>query len=150
MSWSGAITVLEALLTAAGTASATTPFSIQAGEPGVPPRKMIAWWWDGDGENPLLPETLTDHPYGDNVTIRAYWPVATRSAGPAETLETEIRALNRAIKAALELDRTLGDNCEVATIGDASSGWLSADNGWWRTLTIPLVLGFTDLEPIAR
>lgn len=146
MSWDGAVTVLEALLTTAGQGS----YSIQAGEQAVPPRQMLVWWWDGDGENPLIPETLTDHPYGDNVMIRAYWPVSNRSATPSRTLETEVRRLNRTIKAALYADRTLGDNCEVAVIADATAGWLSVDGAWWRVLTIPIVIGFTDVETNAR
>lgn len=148
MSFDAAVTVLEAHMTAAGTA--VGQFAIIGGEPGIPARDTIAWWYDGTGENPLIPETLTDHPYGDAITVRAFWPVSNRTAGPARRIELECRALARTLIARLEADRTLGDNLEVLTIGDADAGWLNIDNGWARIVTIPLVFGFTDDEPIAR
>lgn len=150
MSWDGAITALEAILVAAGTATSSEKFTIQAGEPGVPPRKMIAWWYDGAGENPLINETLTDHPFGENVTIRGYWPVSNRATGPSRTIETEARNLARNIIAGLEADRSLNEQCAAVVINDSTAGWLSIDGAFWRVITVPIVLGFTDVESIAR
>lgn len=150
MSWDGAITALESILTAAGTATSTASFTLQAGEPGVPPKKMIAWWFDGSGENPLINETFTDHPFGDTVTIRGYWPVTNRSAGTSRTLETEARTLTRNIIAGIEADRSLNEQCAAVVINDATAGWLVVDGAWWRVVTVPIVLAFTDVEPIAR
>src|SRR3954467_11797347 len=116
MSWDGAITALESILTAAGTATTSAEFTLQAGEPAVPPKKMIAWWFDGSGDNPLINETLTDHPFGDIVTIRGYWPVSNRAAGPSRTIETEARNLTRNIVAGLEADRSLNEQCAAIVI----------------------------------
>lgn len=146
MTWAGSISTLEGILTTAG----GTAYTIQSGEPAVPPRQMIAWWYDGTGDYGLIAETLTDHPFGELVTIRAYWPVSNRSAGPSRTLESSVQALARGIVAGLEADRSLGENCAALIVNDASTGWLSVDNAWWRTLTIPIVIGFTDVEPISR
>lgn len=150
MSWDGAITTLEAIMTAAGTATSATTFTVWAGEPAIPPRKMYAWWYEGPDVNDLIPETLTDHPFGEALTLRAYWPVSNRNKEPSRVIETECRTLARETVARIEADRSLGENVTHVTIGDAAAGWLSADGGWWRTLTIPLVFGFTDSEPIAR
>ena len=60
MTWATAITTLEAILDAAGTATnADADFTVMAGEPATPARKTIAWWFDGSGDNPLIGETLT-------------------------------------------------------------------------------------------
>jgi hypothetical protein len=150
MSWDGAITALEAILVAAGTATSSAAFTLQAGEPGVPPKKMIAWWYDGAGDNPLISETFTDHPFGENVTIRGYWPVSNRATAPSRTLETEARNLARNIIAGLEGDRSLNEQCAAVVINDSTAGWLSIDGAFWRVITVPIVLGFTDVEPIAR
>jgi hypothetical protein len=132
------------------TATSGLQFLITVGEPGLPAHKTACWYYAGAGDNPLIPETLTDHPYAEFVSIRFYWPVATRSKEPARALEEEVRAVTRAFIAAVEADRTLNGHCEVATITDADAGWLNTDNAIWRTVTIPLVIGFTDDEPIAR
>lgn len=154
MSWTGAITALETHMTSAGTAAAgtanTSQWTTWAGEPAVPPRKLVTWWYDGAGDNPLIAETLTDHPFAERVVIRWYIPVSNRSKEPSRTVETELRTAARQFIANVEGDRTLGDNCEVAVIEDGSAGWLAIDDGWWRTWTQPLLLSFTDTEPIAR
>ena len=145
MTWAGAITAIEAHMTTAGTAHGQ-----RGGEPGVPSGKVSAWYYTGSGINELIPETLTDHPFSEGVSVRFYWPVATRDSIPARTLELEVRQVTRAFIAALEGDRSLGDNVEVLTISDAEAGWLEADGAAWRIVTVPLALGFTDSEPIAR
>lgn len=145
MTWSGAITALEAHMLAAAPAH-----SQRAGDPGLPPRKTAAWYYVGTGENPLIPETLTDHSYAESVEVRFYWPVATRDVNPSRTLENDVRNITRTLIARLQADRDLGGNCSDLTIGDANAGWLESDGGVWRVSTIPLSLGFTDLEPIAR
>jgi hypothetical protein len=148
MSFSGAITTLEAILTAAGTATGKQ-FVVVGGEPDRPPTRYIAWWYEGDGPNPLIPETLTDHTFAENVTIRAYWPVGTRASTPDRTLELEVQSLNRAISSRLQGDRDLGANVNRMTIGDGITGWLGQPgDAWWRTLTIPTHLGFVDEETI--
>ncbi len=150
MTWDGAVQALESILVAAGTATSSEAFTLQAGEPGVPPRKMIAWFFDGSGDNPLISETLTDHPFADSVTIKGYWPVSNRSASPSRTVETEARNLVRHIVAGLELDRSLNEQCAALVIDDCTAGWLSVDGAWWRVVTVPIVIGFTDEEPISR
>lgn len=149
MSWDSAVTRLEAIMTAAGTAVGGG-YTIQAGEPGAPPKKTGAWWYDGLGQNPLIPETLTDAPWGDLVTVRWYWPVSTRAAGPSRTVEMEMRSVANAFYDGLQGDRDLNGNVESLTVGDFNAGWLSIDNGWWRTLTCPLTLGFTDAIDIVE
>jgi hypothetical protein len=149
MTFVAATATLEAhLLTASGTAA--VGFTIQGGDPGLPARKTACWYVAGSGDNPLIDETLTDHPFGDFVNVAFYWPVANRSSTPMRNLELEVRAVTRAFIRAVEGDRDLGGNCETVTIGDADAGWLVADGGSWRVVTIPLILGFTDEEPISR
>lgn len=147
MTWSAAIAALEAHLV-----TATSPYEYAqfAGEPGTPPRKTACWFYAGTGENELIGETLTDHPYGDNINCRFYIPVSSRAGVPARSVEMELRDVTRRLIAALEGDRDLGGNCDALVINDADAGWLTVDNGWWRISTVPLVLGFTDLEPISR
>ena len=145
MSWTAAITALEAhMLTAA-------PNHTQmGGEPGIPQRKTAAWFYTGSGDNDRIAETLTDHPFGEGVTVRFYWPVATRAAAPARTLEMDAREVTRALFAALEADRDLGGNVESLTINDATAGWLEADGAACRIVDVPLILGFTDTETVSR
>lgn len=147
MTWDGAITTLE---THMGTATATYQYQVFGGEPGVPARKTVCWYFTGSGSNELIAETLTDHPFGDDLAVRFYIPVATRAGVPSRAVEMELRDVVRRLIAALEGDRDLGGNVEVMTINDAEAGWLTVDNGWWRIATVPLSLGFTDTEPITR
>lgn len=146
MTWDLAIAALEAHM---ATATSTYQYTQMAGEPGTPPKKSVAWFYGGASDNPLINETLTDHPFGDLVSVRFYIPVATRSAAPSRAVEMELRDVTRRLIAALELDRDLGGNCAALVINDADAGWLTVDNGWWRVCTVPLVLGFTDVEPIS-
>ena len=148
MSFASAITVLETHLGTAS-AAATVGFTIQGGDPGLPQRKTACWSFAGAGDNPLIAETLTDHPFSEFVNVAFYWPVGTRAGAPARDLEFEVRAVTRAMIGALEGDRKLGGNCEALTINDADAGWLIAGESAWRVVTIPLVLGFTDEEPIS-
>ena len=145
MSWSGAITVLKTHMAAAGTASV-----VRGGEPGVPASRTAAWYYVGASDNPLIAETLTDHPYAESIEVRYYWPVATRDAVPSETLENEVRDTTRSFIGLLEGDRSLGENVEVLTIADPVAGWLDLAGNPFRIVTIPLALGFTDAEAIAR
>lgn len=145
MTWDGAITTLEAHMVAAGTG-----YAQRAGEPGVPATKTAAWYYTGSGENPLIGETLTDHSYAESIEVRFYWPVASRDAIPARELEDEVRATTRAFIGLLEGDRSLGENVTDTTIGEAVAGWLDLGGGAHRVVTIPLSLGFTEAEPIAR
>lgn len=132
------------------TATANYQYQVFGGEPGVPSRKTVCWFITGSGENELIPETLTDHPFGDDVSVRFYIPVATRAGVPSRAVEMELRDVTRSLIALLEGDRSLGDNVEALIIHDAEAGWLTVDNGWWRIATVPLSLGFTDTEPISR
>ena len=147
MSWDGAITALEAHMT---TATSTYQYQVFGGEPGVPARKTVCWFFTGTGDNELIAETLTDHPFGDDVSVRFYIPVATRAGVPARAVEMELRDVTRRFIAAVEGDRDLGGNVESLTIQDAEAGWLTVDNGWWRIATVPLSLGFTDIETITE
>lgn len=147
MSYDSAVTVLESHLDAVAT---TYKYTTQGGEPGTPPRKLIAWWFDGDGENDLIGETLTDHPFGDRIRVRVYIPVATRAVNPSRAVEMELRAVIRAIKTRLWADRDLGGNVESLVIDDSDTGWLSLDNGWFRVASFGLGLGVTDTEPNSR
>jgi hypothetical protein len=147
MSWEAAITALEAHMV---TATSTYQYTQLAGEPGTPPKKTVCWYITGVGDNPHIPETLDDHPFGDFVSIRFYIPVATRAGTTSRKVEMELRDVTRRLIAALELDRSLGGNVVSLTINDADAGWLTVDNGWWRVSTVPLILGFTDEEPIAE
>ena len=144
MTWSGAITVLESHMAAAGTA-----FSQQGGE-SLPARKTAAWYYTGTTDCALIPPTLTDHPYDETLEVRFYWPVSTRAAIPARTLENEVESVTRTFLARIFADIDLGANVEHVEVGDATAGWLDIDGSAWRIVTIPLTLGFTDVEPIAR
>lgn len=147
-SFSSAISSLETILTTA--AATVSQFTVIGGEPDGPPHRTLAWWYEGSGPNPLIPDTATDAPYAENVTIRAYWSVGTRVNNPNRTLELEVESLARAITSRLELDHDLGGNLSSLVIGDASAGWTQNTLGaWWRLLTIPLSLGFTDLEAVS-
>lgn len=132
------------------TATSTYQYTQAAGEPSVPPKRTVAWFLAGTGDNPLIAETLTDHPFGDFVNVRFYIPVNNRSATPSRSVEMELRDVVRRFIAQIEGDRDLGGNCESVTVGDADAGWLTVDNGWWRIATVTLTLGFTDLEPISE
>lgn len=145
MTWSGAITVLEAHLATSVTGYS---FAIIGGDPGVPARKTVFWAYAGSQDNELIGETLTDHPFSERITVGYLWPVATRQ-GVTRELEMEVRQVTRALIAALEGDRKLGGNVEALTIGEAVTGWLTTD-AFVRTSTITLDLGFTDVEPIAE
>jgi hypothetical protein len=145
MSWDAAITALEAHM-----AAAAPGYSQRAGEPDAPPQKTAAWFYEGTGDNEFIGETLTDHPFGERVAVRFYWPVATRDAIPARTLELEIRNITRTFIARIEADRSLGEQVVVVTPSEVEAGWLSIGQQWWRIVTVPLVLGFTDEEPISR
>jgi hypothetical protein len=146
MSWDAAITALEAHM-----AAAAPGYSQRGGEPDAPATKTVAWYYEGTGDNEFIGETLTDHPFGERVAVRFYWPVATRDAIPSRTLELEIRSITRAFIARIEADRSLGEQVTVATPDDdIEAGWLSIGAQWWRIVTVPLTLGFTDEEPISR
>lgn len=145
MTWTAAITALEAHMLAAAPSH-----SQMGGEPGIPARKTAAWFYTGSGDNDRIGETLTDHPYGEGVTVRFYWPIATRAAAPARTLEMDARDVTRTMIARLEADRSLGESIEVLTISDATAGWLEADGAACRIVDIPLIFGFTDDEPVSR
>jgi hypothetical protein len=146
VTWASAISTIETHL---ATATSGYQFTIQGGEPGLPPKKTACWFYAGSADNPLIAETLTDHPFAELVSCRFYWPVSQRSAGPSRVLELEVRAVTRALITALEGDRSLGGNVETLTIADAEAGWLNTDNSAWRLVTVPLTLGFTDTEPIS-
>lgn len=144
MTWDGAISAIEAHIAAAAPAYAS-----RAGET-IPASISVAWWYEGSGDNPLIAETLTDHSFAENVSVRIYWPVATRDPGPSRALENEARTITRALIGRLEGDRSLGENVTDTTIGDATAGWLDLGGASFRVVTIPLSLGFTEAEPIAR
>ena len=131
-------------------AAAAPGFAQRAGEPDAPPQKTAAWYYDGTGDFDLIPETLTDHPFTERVSVRFYWPVSTRDSIPARTMELEIRTVTRAFVGLIEGDRSLGEQVVVATPAEVEAGWLSIGAQWWRIVTVPLVLGFTDEEPISR
>lgn len=145
MSWTAAITALEAHM-----AAAAPSHTQMGGEAGIPARKVAAWFFTGTGDNELIAETLTDHPFGDGVTVRFYWPISTRAAAPARTLEMDARDVTRTLIARLEADRDLGGNVESLTINDATAGWLEADGAACRIVDVPLILGFTDTETVSR
>lgn len=147
MSYDGAITALESHIQAVAD---TYKYNTQAGEPGTPPRKLITWWYDGDGANDLIEETLTDHPFDERLRVRIYAPVSTRAVNPSRALEVELRTVVRTLKARLWADRDLAGNVESLTIEDSDTGWLSLDNGWFRVASFGLGLGFTDTEPNSR
>jgi hypothetical protein len=147
VTWTGAISTIEAHL---ATATSGYQFTVHAGEPGLPAKKTACWFYGGSTDNPEIAETLTDHPFGELVTVRFFWPVGTRAGTPNRTLELEARAVTRALIGAFEGDRKLGGNVEALTIGDAEAGWLNTDNQAWRLVTIPLTLGFTDVESIGE
>ncbi len=65
MTWLLAVTTLEAHMLAAAPAHTQ-----MGGEPGIPSRKTAAWMYDGSGDNDRIPETLTDHPFGEGVSLR--------------------------------------------------------------------------------
>lgn len=146
-----ALSTLETHLVAAGTAITPAITDVSAGEPGVPPGACIRYWYTGDGDPKRMGRfVLNGESLGEQVTVRAYWPVATRDKAPAAALEAAVRALKVAIKTAINGDIDLGAACESVWIDDAQAGWLQLDGGTWRTLTVPLVLDMTDTDTIAR
>lgn len=146
MSFASAVAVVETHLS---TATSSRQFTVQGGDPGLPTKKTAYWAYASSAENELIPETLTDHPYSERLTIGFLWPVATRAGVPARALEVECQAVTRAFLGALQGDRKLGGNCEALTIGEFVGGWLTTDQ-WVRTVTGTIDLGFTDIEPIAE
>lgn len=131
-------------------AAAAPGYAQRAGEPDAPAQRTAAWYYDGTSDFDLIAETLTDHPFAERVSVRFYWPVATRDAIPSRTLELDIRTVTRAFITRIEGDRSLGEQVVVATPSEVEAGWLSIGAQWWRIVTVPLTLGFTDEEPISR
>lgn len=152
MTFAAALAVLDThLVTAGATLSAANAITdVLAGEPGTPPGRCARYWYEGDGAPARMggQRTLGDQMTGERVTVRLYWPVSTRDRTVAPRLEADVQAAARAIKHALIGDSTLGGNCTDMEVGDADAGWLLLDSATWRTLSIPLVLDFVDLDPI--
>jgi hypothetical protein len=63
--------------------------------------------------------------------------------------DDDLRACLRVLRG-IEADRSLNEQCAAVVINDSTAGWLSIDGAFWRVITVPIVLGFTDVEPIAR
>lgn len=150
MSFTGAFAAIGTHLNAAGNAIDRPVEVVFTGDPGVPTAKLIAYWYAGDGDPVHFPpRTLTDQMVGIQVTVQAYWPVATRDKNASANLEADVQALNYQIKSRLLGDSTLGGECKDLAISDTSTGWLAPDGGLYRTLTMTVTLDFVDLYTIA-
>ncbi len=152
MTFSGAMTVIGTHLSTQGNTLSPKIIDVAQGEPSVPPGVCARYWYDGDGAPARLggQRTFGDEMVGERVTIRLYWPVQGREAAVAATREASVYAAKAAIKHALVGDSQLGGNCVDLEVGDVVAGWLllAEQGGAWRTLTIPLVLDFVDVDPI--
>lgn len=150
MTFSAAMSTLNTHLVTVGATLSPKITDIGQGEPGVPPGRCARYWYEGDGPPARMgaTRTLRDQMVGEKVTIRCYWPVAGRDKAVASALEVDVQAAARAIKNALIGDSTLGAACVDLEVGDADTGWLLLDGASYRTLTIPLVLDFVDIDTI--
>lgn len=151
MTFSGALTVLETHLVAAGAALSPAITDVGGGEPGVPPGRAIRWWYEGDGEPKRMgaPRTLNDEMVGERITVRAYWSVPTRDKAPSRALEVAIQLAVRQIRHRLLGDSTLGGNVTDLDVSGADVEWLSLGDAWWRVATVKLVLDMVDIDTIA-
>lgn len=150
MSFAQALSVIDTHATAAGAALSRKITLVLPGEPATPPGNCIAYWYEGDGApRHFPPRTLTDQMVGERVTLRAYWSVSSRDRVAMANLEADVRALKLDLKSRLSGDSTLGGNCVDLDMDDADAAWLNLDGGLWRTLTIPLVLDYVDIQTIA-
>lgn len=148
MTFAGALTVLATHLTTAGAASTPTITDIGAGEPGIPPGRCGRYWYEGDGASEKVPQTLADRTFMERLTLRFFWPAATRDKAIAAALEVDVQATARALSHALIGDSQLGGNVVDITLGNSDAGWLLLDGGAWRTLTVDLGLHFVDIDTI--
>jgi len=150
MSFAAALTTIDAHMLAAGTALSRKILLILPGEPANPPGNCGAYWYEGDGPPAHFPpRTLTDQMIGERVTCRYYWSVSSRDKVAMSNLEADVQAVNRDVQARLAADSTLGGNCKDLLVGPADAAWLQLDGGLWRTLSIPLVLDFVEIQTIA-
>lgn len=150
MTFAAGLAVIDAHMLAAGTALTRPIRLILPGEPSTPPGNCGAYWYEGDGPPVHFPaRTLTDEMVGERVTLRWYWQVSSRDKVAMGNLEADLRAVKVDLKSRLSGDSTLGGNCVDLDVGDADAAWLNLDGGLWRTLTIPLVLDYVDIQTIA-
>ena len=154
MSWALALVALRTHLTDAG--AAVTP---------VIPVVRLAWpqsaicqicvEYGGDGSNPYGGNTLNYRQVGEKVNVKVWVPVSSDDMAAAEATEVYLRTIKEAIKSRIAADDNLGQT-DVAgiEIGDASTAFetwpVQGASILFRTLTIPLDVGMTDVSVYAR
>lgn len=151
MTFSGCLSTLETHLAAAGGACTPAITDIGCGDPGLPNGRVLRYWYTGSGAPSRMGarSTLTDEMIGEQLVIRAYFPIPTRSdKAVMRALEVDCQAIARQLTSRLNGDRTLGGNCVDLTVGDVNVGYLNGD-ATFRTVEIPLTLDFVDIDTIA-
>lgn len=134
------------LATAAG--SANLPL-VEEGWVSTVQNDMATWWYDGDADSDLFPDTLTTAGVGEQITVAAFMPLRDQSGTTRKGINGRLHTFKAVLLDALEGDRSLNDACDL-TIGDAVAEPFVTPSGPVAVLSIPLVLHFRDAHDIAR
>lgn len=149
MSFSGALTVMDTHLVAAGAALDPKIHDVAQGERANLRRRIDYFVAEiGAPDRMGNHETLTDWMFGVTVNVRIYIPVPDRSETLAANIEADLYAITVDIVTRLMGDYSLGGNATAMTIDGAEFGWLNMP-GWLRVATIPVGLDFVEQVSIA-
>lgn len=154
MSWALALAAVRTHCTDAGNAVTPVIPVVRLAWPQSATRQICVEY-GGDGPNPYGGNTLNYRQVGEKIDVKVWLPVASDDMNAAEATEVYLRSIKEAIKSRIAADDNLGQT-DVAgvEIGDATTAWES----WpvqgaailFRTLTIPLDVGMTDVSIYAR
>ena len=135
----------------------------------VTPKITVVWACDAESEarqitvefagtvdNPFSTHTFGTTQYGKRIEIKVWLPVRSLDKTPLENVEAQLEDIDARLRGALMGDTTLGNPsiCMGLVIEDSSTSkeqMLNRDKAavFFRTLTVPVVIGLSDVDTIA-
>ena len=118
--------------------------------------RQITIEYAGTTDNPFASHTLSATQYGKRIEIKVWLPVRSLEKTPLETVEAQIEDIDARLRAAIMGDVTLGNPsvCMGVMIEDSATAkeqMMRKDSSavFFRTLTVPVVIGLSDVDTIA-
>jgi hypothetical protein len=148
VTWSGALTVIDARLVTAGAGLAAPITAVRQGEPDAVTTRTLAYWYGGDrpedGANTLGQTTVEEL-----IVIRGYFPGSIRALSQDATVEIQLQAAKAAVRAALWGGFTLGGNCIGLDLDPTETGWTVVGDALCRMFEIKAWIDLGQVETIA-
>lgn len=149
MSWSGAMTTLQAnLALAAADVSPTIPL-VRQGEPDALNQDTIAYWAAGTRPSTTGGNTFTKVNIERGVTVIGYLRGATRAAVLDAATELRLVALEEALFIRLWADADLGGNAIGIAIEESTYGWIDLASQLARTVSFTVWIDLPEVATIS-